>query len=100
MLSGHHSHEAGGENALVMFATFGMEIVECGGAIAKHVRAGGTAYATVAFAREEARPQICRAAEILGIHEVRFMDLDYGDVQNTAQTKVPFVKLVREWRPR
>ena len=30
MLSGHHSHEAGGENALIMFATFGMEIVKCG----------------------------------------------------------------------
>ena len=85
---------------LVMFATFGMEIVECGGAIAKHVRAGGKAYAAVAFARPEARPQVQRAAEVFGITEVRFMDLDVGDVVPGAATKVPFVRLVRDWKPR
>ena len=85
--------------SLVMFATFGMEIVECGGAIARHVRAGGTAYAAVAFARAEAKPQVRRAAEILGIRDVRFLDLDIGDVQSNAETKLPLVRLVREWKP-
>jgi LmbE family N-acetylglucosaminyl deacetylase len=87
-------------DTLLMFATFGMEIVECGGAIAKHVRSGGQAFAAVAFARDEARPQISRAADILGLSDVRFLNLDFGDVQNTAQTKIPLVRLVREWRPR
>lgn len=31
------------EAPLLMLATFGREIVECGGAIAQHVRAGGAA---------------------------------------------------------
>lgn len=82
-----------------MFATFGMEIVECGGAIAKHVRNGGKAFAAVAFARQESRPQVEAAAAILGISEVRFMDLDSGDVRQGAETKIPFVSLVREWKP-
>ncbi len=85
--------------ALLMLATFGMEIVECGGAIAKHVRAGGTAYAAVAFSRPESRPQVEAATRILGITDVRFMDLDIGDVQSSAATKLPFVRLVREWKP-
>ena len=86
--------------ALLMFATFGMEIVECGGAIAKHVRAGGTAYAAVAFSRPESQPQVQKAAEVLGVQEVRFLDLDIGDVPVGAAGKIPFVRLVREWKPR
>lgn len=88
-----------GPRPLLMLATFGMEIVECGGAIAKHVRAGGVAYAAVAFARPESRPQVRAAGVILGLRDVRFMDLDIGDVRSTAETKLPFVGLVREWRP-
>jgi LmbE family N-acetylglucosaminyl deacetylase len=84
---------------LLMLATFGMELVECGGAIAKHVRAGGSAHAAVAFSRPEARTQIAAAAAVLGVTEVRFMDVDPGDVRSTAETKLPFVRLVREWRP-
>lgn len=84
---------------LLMLATFGMEIVECGGAIARHVRAGGGAYAAVAFSRPSARPQIEAAAAVLGVTEVRFMELDSGDLAPGAATKIPFVRLIREWRP-
>jgi LmbE family N-acetylglucosaminyl deacetylase len=85
--------------SLVMFATFGMEIVECGGAIAKHARQGGRACAVVAFSRPESHAQVARAAEILGISKVRFLDLDIGDVQPNAVTKIPVVRLIREWQP-
>jgi LmbE family N-acetylglucosaminyl deacetylase len=87
-------------DSLLMLATFGMEIVECGGAIAQHVKAGGVAHAAVAFAHQESKPQISRAADILGVTEVRFLDLDYGDIQSGASTKIPLVRLVREWQPR
>ena len=99
---GPHGHETGGTGViapLLMLATFGMEIVECGGAIAKHVRVGGAAYAAVAFSRPESRPQVEAAARVLGVRGVRFMDLDSGDIRPGAETKIPFVGLVREWRP-
>ena len=32
---------------ILLLATFGMEIVECGGALAKNIQAGGTSYAAV-----------------------------------------------------
>lgn len=91
--------EESGDDVLLMLATFGMEIVECGGAIAKHVRAGGTAYAAVAFARPESREQVEAAARILGVTETRFLGLDSGDIVPGAASKLPFVSLVREWRP-
>ena len=68
------------EMPLLMLATYGMEIVECRGVIAQHVRAGGTAYAAVAFARPTSRPQIEAAASVLGVREVQFMELDSGDL--------------------
>ncbi len=86
-------------DALLVLATFGMEIVECGGAIAKHVRAGGTAYAAVSFSRPESRAQVEAAAKVLGVNEVRFLGLDSGDIATGAAAKLPFVSLVREWRP-
>lgn len=84
---------------LLMLATFGMEIVECGGAIAMHVRGGGRAYAAVAFSRPESRPQIEAAARVLGVSEVRFLGLEAGELPAGAAAKIPFVTLVREWRP-
>lgn len=84
---------------MLMLATFGMEIVECGGAIAMHVRAGGRAHAAVAFSRPESRPQIEAAARVLGVSEVRFLGLEAGDLPTGAAAKIPFVQIVREWRP-
>lgn len=84
---------------LLMLATFGMEIVECGGAIAKHVRAGGTAHAAVAFSRPESRPQVEAAASVLGIASVQFMGLDSGDVPSGSAGKIPFVELIRRTEP-
>lgn len=90
--------EASG-GSLLMLATFGMEVVECGGAIAKHVRGGGTAHAAVAFARPASRPQVEAAARVLGVASVQFMELDSGDVPTGAAGKIPFVELIRRTRP-
>lgn len=85
--------------SLLMLATFGLEIVECGGAIAKHVRAGGMAHAAVAFSRAGSRPQVEAAAKVLGIASVQFMDLDSGDVPADAAGKIPFIELIRRTKP-
>lgn len=84
---------------LLMLATYGLEIVECGGTLAKHARAGDRVYASVTLARPEYREQIRRAATILGIADVRFLDFSYGEVSVDVPSKVKLVTLLRELRP-
>jgi LmbE family N-acetylglucosaminyl deacetylase len=83
---------------LLVLATYGLEIVEVGGTIARHVQAGGRAYAAVTLVRPEARPQVERAAAILGIG-IQFMDCALGEVTPDVATKKRFVRLIREVRP-
>jgi LmbE family N-acetylglucosaminyl deacetylase len=83
---------------LLVLATYGLEIVEVGGAIARHVRAGGRAHATVTLARPEAREQIVRAAAALGA-SVQFMDFALGTVAPDVEAKIRFVRVLRDVRP-
>ena len=48
------------ESRILLLATFGMEVVECGGALAKNVQAGGMSSAVVLLARAESKPNIQR----------------------------------------
>lgn len=89
---------ASSPGTLLVLATYGLEIVEVGGAIAAHTRAGGRAHATVTLARPEAREQITRAAAILGA-SVQFMDFAVGTVTPDVESKKRFVKVIREVRP-
>ncbi|MCS7198499.1 MAG: GlcNAc-PI de-N-acetylase [Candidatus Bipolaricaulota bacterium] len=84
---------------LLMMATYGLEIGECGGTLAKHARAGDRVYASVTLARPEYREQIRRAAAILGITDVRFLDFSYGEVSADTPSKAKLVALLRELRP-
>ena len=51
---------------VLMLASFGLEIVECGGALARHIAAGDRVYAAVTLCRPESRPQVQAAACTLG----------------------------------
>lgn len=83
---------------LLVLATYGLEIVEVGGAVALHVRAGGRVHAAVTLARPEAREQIARAAGVLGA-TVQFMDFALGAVTPDIEAKKRFVRVIREVRP-
>ncbi len=83
---------------LLVLATYGLEIVEVGGAIARHVKAGGRAHATVTLARPEAREQITRAGAVLGA-TVQFMDFAMGTVTPDVESKKRFVRVLRQVRP-
>lgn len=85
--------------SILMMATFGMEIVECGGALARHVQAGAKVTAAVAMARSEAQPQITQAAQVLGVEDVRFLGWSYGTVDLSRESKLKLVRLIREVRP-
>jgi LmbE family N-acetylglucosaminyl deacetylase len=84
---------------ILMLATFGMEMVECGGTLAKHVHAGGRVTVAVAMLREEARPQVRAAAVHLGIDDVRVLDWKAGDLHVDRESKRVIMKLVRDTRP-
>jgi LmbE family N-acetylglucosaminyl deacetylase len=84
---------------VLMLASFGLEIVECGGALARHVQAGDYVHAAVLLSRAESRPQVTEAAGILGIENVEFLGFPYGEFTLDVQWKEKIVELVRRVRP-
>lgn len=83
---------------LLLLGVYGMEVVECGGVLAKNARAGGTSFASIMLARAQTRPQVEEAAEELGV-EMRFLDFDYGDVRVDVPSKQRLIRVIRETRP-
>jgi len=84
---------------VLMLASFGLEIVECGGTLARHIQAGDTVHAAVLLSRLESRPQVKEAAAILGIEDVEFLDFPYGEWTVDVTWKERIVSLVRRIRP-
>ncbi|MBI1296892.1 GlcNAc-PI de-N-acetylase [bacterium] len=84
---------------VLMLASFGLEIVECGGALARHVQAGDEVHAAVLLSRPESRDQIVKAANVLGIEDVEFLDFPYGGWTVDSPWKERIVELVRRVRP-
>lgn len=84
---------------VLMLASFGLEIVECGGALARHAQAGDDVQAAVLLSRPESRPQVTKAAGILGIEHVEFLGFPYGEFTLDATWKEKIVELVRRVRP-
>lgn len=84
---------------VLMLASFGLEIVECGGALARALQAGDEVSAAVLMCREESRPQVRRAASILGIEDVEFLDVQSGEVELHGECKRKVVSLIRRSRP-
>lgn len=84
---------------VLMMASFGLEIVECGGAIARALASGDTVSAAVLMCREESKPQVERAAAVLGVNAVEFLDVPFGEVSFHGEHKVAVVELIRRTRP-
>ena len=84
---------------ILMMASYGLEIVECGGAIGRALAAGDSVHAAVLMCREESKPQVARAAAVLGVDHVDFLDVPFGEVEFHGETKYKVVELVRRTRP-
>jgi LmbE family N-acetylglucosaminyl deacetylase len=84
---------------VLMMASYGLEIVECGGAIARALAAGDTVSAAVLMCREESKPQVAKAAAVLGVRGVEFLDVPFGEVSFHGDHKVAVVELIRRTRP-
>ncbi len=83
---------------LLLIGVYGMEVVECGGALAKNSQAGGRSSATVLVTREESRPQVLAAADVLGVN-VSFANLKTGEVQVDVPSKKVLIRTIRETKP-
>lgn len=86
-------------STVLMLASFGLEIVECAGALLAAQAAGDRVHAAVLLSRPESRPQIVEAAGLLGVTEVEFLGYDYGEVGTGPEAKMPLVELIRRVRP-
>ncbi|HEX5590103.1 MAG TPA: hypothetical protein VFX65_07440 [Candidatus Limnocylindrales bacterium] len=84
---------------VLMLASFGLEIVECAGALVRAQEAGDDVHAAVLLSREESRPQIVEAAARLGIERVEFLGYEYGDVGTGPEAKMPLVEMIRRVKP-
>lgn len=83
---------------ILFLGVYGMEVVECGGALAKNVLSGGESFATIMLCRETSQPQVKNAAEVLGVN-VSFLNFQYGTVDLSVESKLKLIKVIREVKP-
>jgi hypothetical protein len=83
---------------ILFLGVYGMEVVECGGALAKNILNGGESYASIMLCRETSQPQVKSAAETLGV-KVSFLNFEYGTVDLSKESKVKLIKRIREIKP-
>jgi hypothetical protein len=83
---------------ILLLATYGMEIVECGGALAKNVQEGGRSVAAVLLCRPESRSQVDEAAKVLGV-ETRYLDFESGTINFDPESKKRLIRVIREVKP-
>lgn len=89
-----------GKGQKVLFlGVYGMEVVECGGALAKNVLNGGESFASIMLCRETSQPQVRNAAEILGVKNITFLNFQYGTVDLSVESKKKIIKIIREVKP-
>lgn len=85
-------------NIILLLGVYGMEVVECGGVLAKNVLDGGKSYASIMIASEEMRKNVTSASKILGVN-VGFTDFNSGEVEVTVEAKKKLIKVIRECKP-
>lgn len=83
---------------IMLLGVYGMEVVECGGALAKNVESGGKSFASIMLCREKSQPQVRRAGEILGV-DVSFTNFEYGTIEPSVEFKKKIVKEIRTVKP-
>ncbi len=86
------------KNDLLLIANYGSELVATAGALASNVAADGRTHALILLARPKARPDLERAAGVIGCG-IEFADLPNGGISLAYEQKRRLVKTVREFQP-
>ena len=84
---------------ILLLGVYGMEMVECGGALALNQQSGGASHAALMLVREDMKEDIGRAAEVLGVNSVTFLDFERGGIDLRHAYKEALCRVVREKKP-
>lgn len=84
---------------VLLLGVYGMEMVECGGALAVNARSGGESFASIMLAGNQMKANCLKAADILGVKKVYFNGFERGEVDLRHDYKVELIKVIREIRP-
>ena len=84
---------------VLLLGVYGMEAVECGGALAINAKNGGESYVSIMLASDEMRTNVLEACGILGVKKVYFNDFTRGMVDCDYKHKVALCRVIREVKP-
>lgn len=86
---------------VLALTTYGLEIAEVGGTLARHAADGDRTLASVLFSREETRPMISAAASELGVAKVTYLHANHGELDGAEGRAVRdrLIALIRQERP-
>jgi hypothetical protein len=84
---------------ILLLGVYGMELVECGGALAINVQKGGTSFASIMLANNTMKENVKEAAGILGVEKVYFNNFERGMIDFGYEKKVELCKVIRETKP-
>ena len=86
---------------MLFLGVYGMELVECGGALALNVKNGGQSFGALMFGDGVSAgcQQIMKAGEILGVEKVYFSGMKFGEINYDRESKVKLVRIIREVKP-
>lgn len=85
-------------NTVLLLGVYGMELVECGGALTINSDNGGKSFASIMMSRPESREQVKNAADILGV-DVQFHEYKMGEIMPVPEQKADLIKRIREVKP-
>ncbi|HEX5995907.1 MAG TPA: hypothetical protein VFY84_12260 [Jiangellales bacterium] len=83
---------------VMLIGVYGMELVECGGALAANMAAGGESHAVLMLCNERMRGNVEKAGAILGV-KTQFLNFRNGFVSFDEEHKRAVVKVIRSVRP-
>lgn len=84
---------------VLLIGVYGMELVECGGALAANVAAGGTSHATLMLCAERMRGDVEKAAAVLGVETPHFLGFRNGYINFDEEHKRALVRVIRTVKP-
>jgi len=85
-------------NRVLLIGAFGMELVECGGALLNNVNFGGESHGVILFASEEMQSDVKRAASRLKT-SVEYANFKSHDIHVDKPHMLALIKTIRTFKP-
>ena len=83
---------------VLLLGVYGMEMVECAGALHQNVLAGGVSHAAIFFAGPQMRHGLQKAAELLQT-SLEYLDFDSGKISASFEEKLKVIRVIRAFQP-